>query len=222
VNGPDVCGRPTKTKPHRACSRPRASVFVTALEIVRFDACGNHLDADERRRWDALRQADEVRNAEGFKAWMDAEPACWSWTTAEPPVDGDLSEDLDVGARARILAGRTFGVARIRRWQDGRCALCGHHESPRELVVDHDHVTALVRGLLCRGCNVQEGHYTGEHGATVYTRYREKNPATILGIEERYVHPLFGEAKPQPDIPWSGDTDILASVLRSPSRCSAR
>lgn len=35
--------------------------------------------------------------------------------------------------------------------QDGSCVLC-----PREAtVIDHDHSTGRVRGLLCHGCNVR-------------------------------------------------------------------
>lgn len=51
--------------------------------------------------------------------------------------------------------------------QDGKCALCGSPESeldrwnPRThlLVVDHDHVSGRVRGLLCGTCNRQLGIY---------------------------------------------------------------
>jgi hypothetical protein len=45
--------------------------------------------------------------------------------------------------------------------QGSLCALCGatplsvHH---RKLVVDHDHVTGRVRGLLCHNCNLVLGH----------------------------------------------------------------
>lgn len=39
--------------------------------------------------------------------------------------------------------------------QDGRCALC--LKARDELVVDHCHETNVVRGLLCRGCNVALG-----------------------------------------------------------------
>jgi len=38
---------------------------------------------------------------------------------------------------------------------DGFCEMCG--EVPTRLVVDHDHATGLVRGLICDRCN----HFLG-------------------------------------------------------------
>ena len=35
--------------------------------------------------------------------------------------------------------------------QDGRCLIC--HMQFRLLLVDHDHQTGQIRGLLCNGCN---------------------------------------------------------------------
>jgi len=39
--------------------------------------------------------------------------------------------------------------------QDGRCAICGRHQSEfkHSLAVDHCHETGEVRGLLCSTCN---------------------------------------------------------------------
>jgi hypothetical protein len=43
----------------------------------------------------------------------------------------------------------------LRQRQDNRCAIC---QRERSLVVDHDHVTGKVRGLLCDPCNWALGH----------------------------------------------------------------
>jgi hypothetical protein len=45
--------------------------------------------------------------------------------------------------------------------QDGRCAICGIHQSElqRSLAVDHNHKTGKVRGLLCRECNLGLGYF---------------------------------------------------------------
>ena len=43
--------------------------------------------------------------------------------------------------------------------QHHRCAICGNgFRNYRDCLVDHDHVTGKVRGLLCRACNFTIGH----------------------------------------------------------------
>jgi hypothetical protein len=42
--------------------------------------------------------------------------------------------------------------------QRGRCATCDDEREIERLVVDHNHGTGFIRGLLCRSCNVAEGH----------------------------------------------------------------
>ena len=43
--------------------------------------------------------------------------------------------------------------------QDGKCAICGKHQTEitRSLCVDHCHETGKVRGLLCSKCNSSIG-----------------------------------------------------------------
>jgi Recombination endonuclease VII len=40
--------------------------------------------------------------------------------------------------------------------QKNRCAICGE-EPPYGLVIDHNHKTGFIRGLLCRRCNTGIG-----------------------------------------------------------------
>ncbi|GAF89887.1 unnamed protein product [marine sediment metagenome] len=49
--------------------------------------------------------------------------------------------------------------------QDGVCAICNCPETmtykgvATHLSVDHNHITGEIRGLLCRDCNLELGHY---------------------------------------------------------------
>jgi len=47
--------------------------------------------------------------------------------------------------------------------QEGLCAVCGRPsmrgEKRLRLSVDHDHVTGLVRGLVCNKCNLGLGYF---------------------------------------------------------------
>lgn len=43
--------------------------------------------------------------------------------------------------------------------QNGLCDICGKPPDRRRLVVDHDHHTGVIRGLLCHGCNLALGKF---------------------------------------------------------------
>jgi hypothetical protein len=44
--------------------------------------------------------------------------------------------------------------------QDGKCAICG--TETEKLVLDHDHSTDWVRGLLCSACNMGLGFFSDD------------------------------------------------------------
>ena len=45
---------------------------------------------------------------------------------------------------------------RMHNEQGGVCVIC---QNADKLVVDHDHITGKVRGLLCHNCNLGLGHF---------------------------------------------------------------
>ena len=74
-------------------------------------------------------------------------------------------------------AARRYGVTvgevqALAEKQGHRCAICGTHKSsiPHDafkhnpLVIDHDHETGKVRGLLCPTCNVGLGQFKDSVG----------------------------------------------------------
>lgn len=70
----------------------------------------------------------------------------------------------------------------LRKWQAGRCAMCGHED---RLVRDHCHMTGFVRGLLCSGCNTTE-----DYASPDWKAWREGDtPARALGFVEVYEGP---------------------------------
>lgn len=56
-------------------------------------------------------------------------------------------------SRSAVLPFRLQTLAK----QGGRCAVCGNPLAPADSVLDHDHVTGEVRGVLHRGCNSMLG-----------------------------------------------------------------
>lgn len=76
-----------------------------------------------------------------------------------------------VGAAARY--GVTVGdIEALAEKQGHSCAICGIHKDDIEhaafkhnpLVIDHDHATGAVRGLLCTNCNAGLGQFKDNVG----------------------------------------------------------
>jgi hypothetical protein len=131
---------------------------------------------------------DEPRPARGKKTArtprktrpiQPGDPACWAWA---PFHFRDGLNSIESAIRA------------LRAWHKGRCGICG--EVPRLLVVDHDHQTALVRGLLCDDCNLREGVSREKDDA--FARWRAVPSAALLGIAVVYASSQNGVANPMP------------------------
>lgn len=84
---------------------------------------------------------------------------------------------------------KTYGLqpgqyAEIYAFQGQVCAICQRATgASRNLSVDHDHKTGLVRGLLCRPCNSVLGHLRDDRRAALRIyQYLGTPPAYFLGI----------------------------------------
>lgn len=84
------------------------------------------------------------------------------------------------------------------RIQQGRCGICGYDAD--RLVVDHDHHTGMVRGLLCGACNTREGKHRCDlpDMDCPTCRWRKMPAVTWLGFTMWYGVPdwLDGEWLP--------------------------
>lgn len=67
--------------------------------------------------------------------------------------------------------------------QEGCCKLCGNKEE--KLVVDHDHLTNMVRGLLCHNCNIGLGHFKDNDAvlSKAITYLESSRKYTVNGID---------------------------------------
>ena len=152
------------------------------------------------------KQEDLLRRTQIFTT---ASPACWSWPGTAPTEQDyqrmqrtELEQHGYTGTALTKLweleqAVPFTAMKALSMWQAGRCAVC--EQAGAELVIDHDHATGLVRGLLCRSCNTREGFsYAPRGGRDVYMAYRERPPTVILGLTIRYLDPFTGEyAEPE-------------------------
>lgn len=191
----DRCGRPTVAdrpcRQFRACfpvSDLRFWLGLPAPEVDLPPSCWRHMTKPEREYMWTL---EVTERAEVRQLWVSriSPPACWSWPMgAREWATAEAIRRID-----DVEAVHDLSVALLNRWQNGRCAVCG---GVRWDVIDHDHGTGLIRGLLCTSCNLTEPHWEPDHP---HAGYRERNPATIIGIRAVYYHPIFGWARPQED-----------------------
>jgi hypothetical protein len=124
---------------------------------------------------------------------MRSLPDCATWSLPDVALGGD-------------------GYHQINVWQGDRCGMCGPVRA-EGLVMDHDHATGLIRGRLCRGCNLSEPC----NSSSAFVAWRAGvNPAGILGLAEEYRHLFPGaqvmEEAARTPIPDS-DLDLIADAV---------
>lgn len=112
------------------------------------------------------------RNKERCKAKAKA------WARDNPERRRAIQRKYDAAnpGRTRVIHWRRRGIDPVEAQaahdaHDGRCAIC-RRDAPGGLKgwhVDHDHITGIVRGILCCGCNLRLGWY--EKHADEVTRY---------------------------------------------------
>lgn len=103
--------------------------------------------------------------------------------------------------RAQDIAG--YRIQQLQQ-QNYQCALCGEPLAADSAVLDHDHATGLVRGVLHRGCNAFEGQVVRAMPRNLIT------PQRLAAIFQNWQH--------YHDNP----TDILHPQHRTPEQRQAR
>lgn len=101
-------------------------------------------------------------------------------------------------------------------WQDDRCARCSRSNVTRRLVLDHCHMTGLVRGYLCSSCNSAEGW----GGDEIWGGWRTgDNPANALGQYEIYRNHMGATpVSSQGEIHWYSHEERIAWFTLAPER----
>jgi hypothetical protein len=164
----------------------------TRFRLGYADVCRQHLTADQKADLaNRLAAAQAIMNGY-FGSLSLTEPACWLWPVTKTAVNAlrQCRSAGDVLNESRAIYYAMFD------WQRGCCAACGNGGRPDvdgdvpddNMVLDHDHLTGLVRGWLCRSCNIREG----KGGGQLFGRYRERPPAKILGVEVWYFDERHG------------------------------
>lgn len=178
------CGAPTQGG--LPCARP--GVFWADEHP---EHCYQHASIETRRAGEVY---EAERRRERTRSDRAAEISYRSRVEGLPPIPTGLSEEEQWSHFVKV--------------HDGRCAICQHPDD--SLQTNHDRGSALVRGLLCRGCNASEG--TGD-GSARFRVYRERPPAAVIGLAVRYFDPSLGrEAVPQPT--GAGASESALAALR--------
>jgi hypothetical protein len=104
---------------------------------------------------------------------------------------------------ARIPSANRHGLSRPqKRWIRARNAFCAVCASTRRLVIDHDHHTGTIRGLLCASCNSAIGQ-AGESADRLrkLAAYLEDAPPVVIPGQMTLLPPSIAPHEPIPQNP---------------------
>lgn len=81
----------------------------------------------------------------------------------------ERTAETDANSRLKRRYGISlFDKKRMEANQKGKCALCERPLPTKSFnrVIDHDHLTGRVRGVICRACNVALARF-GDNGSAI-------------------------------------------------------
>lgn len=139
------------------CSEPRSRFGIVVNGKKFCPKCG---------RW---------RETEAFAKNRAASSGLQSWCRK---CNGDAE-------RQRALGVTSEQYEALKELAGGVCEICKQPSGRRDLDVDHDHQTGLVRGLLCEPCNKGLGHFRDRPDllemAAAYLRSRKAGDEHLAG-----------------------------------------
>lgn len=171
-------------KARRAAMTPEQRAAESARKHATYVARAEEQNARMREKRASLSPEEKVallvKEREAAKRRYAANPerqkeATRHWRSRQPDhVQGVRSEQHrrnQANGKAREWHLRKYGITledeqALYDQQGGCCAICGAALGPyglnRHAHLDHDHATGIVRGILCRGCNLGLGNFMDE------------------------------------------------------------
>lgn len=143
----------------------RCGVKADLLSAAWYDTKAEVSDKHAAKRWHRIRN---VRNVEmiGECTQCGDTPVRWNQSSGFFTCDSPDRKRAHAATERRRKRLKIYGLSeddyeRMNEQQQGLCAICGGtrvRAGTTGLVVDHDHETGAVRGLLCSSCNTGIGH----------------------------------------------------------------
>lgn len=134
------------------------------------------------QRW---RAANPDKAKASTKKWRAANRAVVNatqqrWLAANPEKAKQRSRKGALKYKYNLTPAQYDAILRAQR---GNCALCGRPPGVRPLVVDHDHTTKAVRGLLHQKCNTLVGYLeTAEASIVQVAAYLDAGAGVVRAV----------------------------------------